>query len=107
MLDAISHFLGSAFGVSPLYFVLKVSPFLYAIYEYIAGCILLSLAHFNQDSVVVLIYTCANLLNNGSASSLAAKESDNSFPAATILAFFGNFHVPLTSLSKIILKAIP
>ena len=68
---------------------------------------LCSLAHFNQLSVVVLIYTCANLLNRGSANWLAAKESFMSFPAATILALSGNFHIPFTSLSKTILNAIP
>ena len=68
---------------------------------------LCSLAHFNQPSVVVLIYTWANLLNNGSANWFAANESFISFPAATILAFSGNFQIPFTSLSKTILNAIP
>ena len=76
-------------------------------YEHIAGCIFFSLAHFNQPSRVVFIYTCANLLNSGSANWFAASESSISFPAATILAFSGNFQIPFTSLSNTILNEIP
>ena len=47
------------------------------------------------------------LLNNGSAIVFAAKLSFKSFPAATILAFLGNFHIPFISPSRIILNAIP
>ena len=59
-------------------------------------------AHFNQLSAVVSMFTCANLSYNGSAISLATNESSNSFPAATTLAFSGNFHLPATFLSNAI-----
>ena len=46
-------------------------------------------------------------MNNGSAIWFAANESFKSFPAATILALGGNFHLPFTSPSNTMLNAIP